>query len=147
MRMASAIVIFDGECALCNGFVAWLVRHDSDATFLLAGSAGAAGKAALAAAGLRNEVAESTIVVWDGVTPRVRSRAVFFIASRLPWPWRAATAMRLIPARLADAVYDKVAARRGRVSSGDAACGVPPKDLETAWKSRLATPTQVRSLA
>ena len=53
MRMARAAVVFDGECALCNGFVAWLVVRDRAGTFLNAGSAGEAGGAALDAAGAK----------------------------------------------------------------------------------------------
>ena len=32
--MTRPIVVFDGECALCNGFVAWLIRHDKRGEFL-----------------------------------------------------------------------------------------------------------------
>ena len=50
MTPARAIVVFDGDCGLCNGFVAWLVRHDRDRRLLIAGSAGEAGRATLSAA-------------------------------------------------------------------------------------------------
>lgn len=141
--MNAPIVVFDGECALCNGFVAWLVRHDRDAVFLIAGSAGDAGRAVISAAGLPRTIGASTIVVWDGEAARIKSDAVAHIAARLPWPWRAAGAMRWVPRRVRDGVYDQAAKRRPRMHADDPACGVPPPGLVREWKTRLATPKDV----
>jgi len=137
------IVVFDGECALCNGFVAWLVRHDKSAHFLIAGSAGEVGAAVVAAAGLDATITASTLLVWDG-TAHLRSDAVIAVARGLPWPWRAAVTMRVAPRGLRDAVYRFVAARRPRMEADDPACGVPPLALAQAWRSRLATLDDVR---
>lgn len=137
------IVVFDGECALCNGFVAWLIRHDSRGHFLIAGSAGDVGSAVVAAAGLDAPIAASTLIVWDG-TAHVRSRAIIAVARGLPWPWRAAAGIRVVPAFARDAVYRFIAGRRLRVRADDPACGVPPADLVALWRSRLASVADVR---
>lgn len=141
--MSKPIVVFDGECALCNGFVAWLIRHDNRAVFLITGSAGDVGRSIVAAAGLEGGVVQSTIVVWDGSRGLVRSDAVMAIARELGWPWRAARAGRLLPRRWRDAAYAAVAKRRARLDAEDAACGVPPADLVTTWRERLATMADV----
>lgn len=132
------IVVFDGECALCNGFVAWLIRHDSTGHFFIAGSAGEVGAAVLSVAGLDPRVAESTLIVWDGTT-HLRSRAIIAIARGLPWPWRAASGIRIIPGRARDSVYRFIATRRPRMRADDPACGAPPADLVSLWRSRLAS--------
>lgn len=132
------IVVFDGECGLCNGFVAWLVRHDPGGRLLIAGSAGEAGRAAVRAAGLPDEITASTLVVWDGQA-WVKSEAVFAVARHLGWPWRALRAARVVPRSWRDRVYDVIARRRPRIVADDPACGVPPRDLVTAWRVRLAT--------
>lgn len=137
--MTSPIVVFDGECALCNGFVAWLIRHDTRATFKIAGSAGQVGKAAVAAMGLEDYVTRSTIVISSGPHALVRSDALLAIASGLGWPWRALGVLRVVPRGWRDAAYNAVAKRRARVTAEDPACGVPPAELVTAWRSRLAT--------
>ncbi len=144
MNNQSPIVVFDGECALCNGFVAWLIRHDRRGHFLIAGSAGDVGAAVMAAAGLDSHVASSTLIVWDG-TVHVRSSAIIAIAKRLPWPWRAVTAIRVVPKVVRDGVYRFIAARRARMHADDPACGVPPARLVTLWRSRLATLADVRA--
>jgi len=143
--MTRPIVVFDGECALCNGFVAWLIRHDKRGEFLIAGSAGEVGRSIVAAAGLEGHIIQSTIVVWDGSRGLVRSDALLAIARQLGWPWRALGAGRLLPRRWRDAAYATVAKRRARLDAEDAACGVPPADLVAAWRERLATLADVPS--
>jgi len=137
--MSKPIVVFDGECALCNGFVAWLIRHDRTAVFLIAGSSGEVGKAVVAAAGLEGSLTASTIVVWDGARGLIRSDAVLAILSQLGWPWRAAAVARVVPRAWRDAVYRTIAKRRARLDAEEPECGVPPADLVAAWRARLAT--------
>lgn len=144
MDTTRAIVVFDGECGLCNGFVAWLVKHDAHERFLIAGSAGEVGQAVVARAGLAPQITESTLLVWDGQA-HVRSNAVVAVAHGLPWPWRAAAAMRAVPLAWRDAIYRFIAGRRPRIDAEDPSCGVPPPDLVTLWKSRLASVADVRA--
>ena len=144
--MARAVVVFDGECALCNGFVAWLVVRDRAEEFLIAGSAGAPGRAALDVAGIPHSVAASTLVVWDGNKVFTKSDAVAAVAAGLVWPWRAGAALRWVPRIIRDGVYDFVAARRPKQEADDAACGVAPAKLVQLWRSRLATVESVAAL-
>lgn len=143
MTSATAIVVFDGECGLCNGFVAWLIRHDHQERFLIAGSAGEPGRATLEAAGLPPSIAASSLVVWDGAHPHVRSAAVLRIVAGLGRPWSWLRWFRAVPLRWRDAAYDAVARRRPRASVDDPACGNPPPALVREWRRRLATPDDV----
>ena len=135
----TSIVVFDGECALCNGFVSWLIRHDRGANFQIAGSAGEVGREVINRAGLPADIGASTIVLWDGQTARTRSDAVLAIMAGLPQPWRLARAARIVPLTWRDRVYTAIAARRARVHADDPACGVPPPELVERWRARLAT--------
>jgi predicted DCC family thiol-disulfide oxidoreductase YuxK len=137
--MTQPIVVFDGECALCNGFVAWLLRHDKRGVFKIAGSSGDLGRAVVASAGLEGEIVQSTIVVWDGERGLVRSDAVIEIARRLGWPWRALRVGRALPRAWRDSLYGAIARRRSRLEAEDPSCGVPPPELVALWRSRLAT--------
>ena len=137
--MSSPIVVFDGECALCNGFVAWLLRHDRRGVFLISGSNGEVGRAVVSAAGLTHQITASTIVVWDGSRALLRSDAVLAIVRQLGWPWRAAGVARVLPRAWRDRVYRAIAQRRARLEAQDPSCGVPPAHLVGLWRSRLAT--------
>lgn len=144
--MARPIVIFDGDCGLCNGFVAWLIRRDRGAHFLITGSAGEVGHAALDAMGLPHELADSTLVVATSGGPHIRADAVATVLAGLAWPWRAGAAMRWAPRPLRDGVYGAIAKRRPRLPAEDPACGTPPRELIDAWRGRLATLDDVAAL-
>ncbi len=141
------IVVFDGDCGLCNGFVAWLIRRDPQAHFLIAGSAGEVGRAALSAMGLPLEIAQSTLVIARPEGPALKSDASLTVAAGLTWPWRVlARAARAVPRRARDRVYDAIAARRPRRPAEDAACGTPPPGLVDQWRARLASLEDVAAL-
>ena len=147
--MDRAILIFDGDCGMCNGFVAFLVRHDRGGRVLIAGSAGDVGRAALSAAGLDAEVAARTSVLWDGERAFTESDGLVQTLRRMPAPWRWLAAIRVVPRPWRDAAYRAVASRRGRlaVEGADPACGVPPRGLADRWRRRLATHADVAALA
>lgn len=161
-----AIVVFDGDCGLCNGFVAWLIRHDRDGRFLIAGSAGEVGREVIRRAKLPEDIGASTIVLWPAavlaspdavVQPKaagapdatvqagalVRSDAVLAILSGLPLPWRAARIARIVPRSWRDWVYEAIASRRPRTEAEDPACGIPPAELVERWHARLATAADI----
>ena len=140
-----AVVVFDGDCGLCNGFVAWLIRRDRAGAFRVTGSAGTVGREVLSRAGLGPEVAASSIVVWDG-SATLRTDALARIARDLPWPWRAATALRAVPRPVRDAAYRAIAARRPRTPAADPACGTPPPALVARWRARLATADDIAAM-
>lgn len=139
----ASIVVFDGECGLCNGFVAWLIRHDRAGVFLLAGSDGVVGREVIRRAGLPENIGESTLIVWDGRRAATQSDAVLAVASQLPWPWRATKAGRIVPRSWRDTLYRTIAARRPRIAADDPSCGVPPPKLVRRWRERLATVADV----
>ncbi|WP_159449211.1 thiol-disulfide oxidoreductase DCC family protein [Demequina sp. NBRC 110055] len=146
-RAPRPIVVFDGDCGLCNGFVAWLIRRDPDARFLIAGSAGEVGRAALTAMGLPHDVAQSTLVIALPEGPALKSDASLTVAAGLTRPWRALARVGFaVPRGVRDRAYDAIAARRPRRPAEDAACGTPPASLVTTWRERLATVADVTAL-
>lgn len=146
MTTPRAVFVFDGDCSMCNGFVAFLVRHHRDGRVLIAGSAGEAGRRAFVAAGLDPQSAQSTALLWDGRTGRTQSAAIAHTLGLLPWPWRLGRALAWAPRPLRDGIYRFVAARRRRVTADDPACGIPPAHLVERWRSMLATPDDVARL-
>ncbi|WP_161794244.1 thiol-disulfide oxidoreductase DCC family protein [Demequina sediminicola] len=140
------IVIFDGDCGLCNGFVAWLIRHDPHEQFTITGSAGDVGRAALAAMGLPQDIAASTLVIATAQGPLTQSDAVLGVARRLGWPWKVLGAGAIVPRTWRNGLYNSVAARRSRRPAEDSACGTPPPDLVRSWRRRLATFDNVKQL-
>lgn len=145
--MSRSVIVFDGECGLCNGFVAWLIVRDRRGAYAVTGSAGELGAAALAAGGVHEAMAQSTIVV---VTPGgkalTHSTAVLRILSGLPIPWSLARVGFAVPRGLRDRIYRTIANRRGRLNAADPACGIPPAGLVDLWRARLATAADIDAL-
>jgi predicted DCC family thiol-disulfide oxidoreductase YuxK len=125
------LLIFDGECGLCQAAVRFVLARDRHARFRFAAAGSAAGHAGLDRLGLAAVAADSMVLVEHG-RALVKSDAALAVARHLAWPWPLAALLRFVPRRLRDAVYDWVAARRRRW--GDAtSCPVPPAE----WRERF----------
>jgi predicted DCC family thiol-disulfide oxidoreductase YuxK len=83
------IIIFDGDCNLCNGFVDFIIRRDRDARFLFTANQAEAGRKILDDAGV-NLGERETVFLYDDGQLSDHSAAVLKIAVQLPWPHRAA---------------------------------------------------------
>ncbi len=122
MLREGQFVLYDGECQLCNGAVAFIQRHDRKGRFrcmpldspeadrlLTAGNS--AGNTAGDSAG---NTAGNTLHLLDPTGHHERSTAVLRIAAGLGPPWSLFRVLRIVPRRLRDAVYDYVARHRKR---------------------------------
>ncbi|WP_291924800.1 thiol-disulfide oxidoreductase DCC family protein [Limnohabitans sp.] len=122
------IVVFDGQCLLCNAWVRFLLRHDQRGVFRFAAIQGRTGQALLQQAGLQLEGLQTLLLV-DGVKSWQHTAAILRILHHLGWPWRAAWLGWLVPALLRDALYRWVARHRYRIFGWSDRCMVPPPDV------------------
>ena len=121
------VVLFDGECKLCNGWAKFLIRHDRSQRFRLASVQSAQGQALLAWFGLPTERFDTMALIEDSHL-RVRSDALLRIVAHLPGPWRALALLRLIPRPLRDWCYDRIALNRYRLFGRYDSCLLPSAD-------------------
>lgn len=118
------IVVFDGQCLLCNGWVQFLLRHDRSQRIRFASIQSAVGQQLLARAGLRVEGLQTLLVI-DGERSWQHTAAILRVLHALGWPWRLAWAGWLVPAPLRDALYRWVARNRYRIWGRSATCMLP----------------------
>jgi len=128
MRPAGAIVLFDGTCAFCEGSVKFIARRDREGYFRFGASQSPAAAALLAQHALTRQSARSIILIEDGQV-HLRSTATLRIARRLPWPWRMAGILLLVPRPVRDGVYRVVAAVRHRLAGRSTACDIAPPEI------------------
>ena len=132
----SPVILFDGVCNLCSGFVQFVIRHDPAGQFRFAALQSAAGQALLAAHGAAPEAPadapDSVRLVADGQVYS-HSAAVLRIAGRLGWPWRLLGAGWALPRPWRDALYRWVAWRRYRWFGRQASCWLPSPDLQSRF--------------
>jgi hypothetical protein len=106
-----AIVVFDGECALCNGWVDFLLRFDRRDVFRFTA--------------LQPGADASSILLIEGERVLRRSSAVLRILALLGFPFSLAGVFRAVPAAWRDALYDVVARNRIRWFGRRETCRVP----------------------
>jgi predicted DCC family thiol-disulfide oxidoreductase YuxK len=121
---AGAIVVFDGVCVLCSGWVGFLLRHDRVRQFRFAAMQGEAGRRLLDAHGLDPDDPMSFLLV-DASGARTDSDAIIAVLARLGGVWRAARLLRMVPRRLRDPLYRRLARNRYRWFGKKDACYLP----------------------
>ena len=130
----SNIVIFDGNCNLCNGAVNFIIRRDPEARFLFTTSQSeSAGKLAL-----RHNILESfdeTFVLIKENECYYRYDAVLEIGSQLTGGWRYLRILRLVPSGLRDWLYGLVAGHRYDWFGRRDVCMTPAKDVARRFVS------------
>ncbi len=128
----AALVLFDGVCNLCNGFVQFVVAHDPDASFQFGALQSASARQVLDLHDTPVPLPDSIVLVEDG---RVftRSTAALRIARRLAFPWPLASALFLVPRPLRDWIYDLVARHRYRWFGKRDHCMVPAPALRSRF--------------
>ena len=127
------IVLFDGVCHLCEGAVRFAIARDPAARLRFAPLQSPLGRALLAQHGYDPDAIDALVLV-DGDGAHDRSAAALRLAARLraPWPWLARP-LWLVPRRLRDVVYDRIARSRYRWFGRRDACLVPTPELRARF--------------
>jgi predicted DCC family thiol-disulfide oxidoreductase YuxK len=108
------IIIFDGYCVLCAGWVSFVLRHDKMARFRLLPAQSPLGHALYTHLGLDPENYQTNILLVGGVV-FLKSEGSIRMAEGLGWPWSMAAVLRLLPLSLRDRLYEWVARNRFRI--------------------------------
>ena len=123
------VVLFDGVCRLCGAWAEFLIRVDRRHVFKLAALQSDEGKRILEWHGLPVNGGESVVLV-EGSRLYVKSSAFVRVMARLPFPWKAAGVVWLIPRPIRDWLYDRVALNRYAIFGKHEACVLPTPDHE-----------------
>jgi len=126
---APAIIVFDGVCVLCNGWVRFLLRHDRRERYRFAAMQGEVGRALLSANGLDPDDPVSFLLIeYDrGPTPIVSTDtdAMRRVLVGLGGVWRLAGLSALLPKAVRDPLYRMLARNRYRLFGRHDVCTVP----------------------
>lgn len=129
---APLIVVFDTDCVLCGGMVAFVLRHERAPEARFVGAWSAEGLSLAARHGLTRDDLGRTFLVVSGGRGLVRSDAGIAILSRLRAPWSWLVALRIVPRAVRDPGYDLLARHRYRIFGRREACVVIPPGQ--AWR-------------
>ena len=120
----ASLVLFDGVCNLCNGFVQFVIARDPAGRFQFGALQSASARRVLDLHDAPDPLPDTIVLVDEG---RVftRSTAVLRIARRLTFPWPLAYAFLAVPRPLRDWMYTIVARYRYRWFGKRDHCMVP----------------------
>ena len=124
---AGPIVLFDGVCNLCNGFVQFVLNHEGAERFRFASLQSDVASEILDGYDADAEGLDSVILVEDGEC-YTKSTAALKIARHLESPYSAGRVFIYVPRILRDAVYGLVATSRYRVFGKKDQCMIPDED-------------------
>ena len=128
----AAVVLFDGVCNLCSGFVQFIVPRDPEGKYRFASLQSDVGRALLAEHDLPTDELESIVLIEDGES-YVKSAAVIRIAAGLGGRYRLLSPFRHVPAAVRDRAYDFVADHRYRWFGKKDRCMMPSGDIESRF--------------
>ncbi|XP_077222709.1 putative thiol-disulfide oxidoreductase DCC [Tasmannia lanceolata] len=107
------VVIYDGVCHLCHNGVKWVIRTDKYRKIKFCCLQSKAAEPYLRLCGLtREDVLRRFLFVEGPGLYHQASTAALKVASHLPLPYSALSALLILPTPVRDAVYDYVAKRR-----------------------------------
>jgi predicted DCC family thiol-disulfide oxidoreductase YuxK len=128
----AAIILFDGVCNLCNGWVRFVIRRDPNQAFRFAAQQSPAGQAIIKDH-IRGVGELSSVILIDGQPFYAESDAVLQILARLGPPWSWTAFLRIIPRRVRDACYRFIASQRYRLFWRTEVCQLPSEDMRSRF--------------
>lgn len=132
MNLPEHIIVYDGQCHFCNGWLRFLPPRDPHKRYHYCPMQTATGRALLRQHGLDPDDPVSFLYLERG-QPRYGADAIIRIVSGLGGWWRGTVVLRAIPGVLREAAYGVVARNRYRWWPKTAACVIPSEDLRVRF--------------
>ncbi|MCY1690897.1 thiol-disulfide oxidoreductase DCC family protein [Exiguobacterium sp. SL14] len=124
------IVLFDGECNLCDASVQFILKRDQG-YHDFASLQGETGQELVRRHHLPATI--DSVVVIDRGVPYIKSDATLRIARHLQGGWRLLSVLRIVPHSLRDRVYDVVAKNRHLWFGQKQQCALPSQETRARF--------------
>ncbi len=131
-KKTDPILLFDGICNLCNGFVQEVIARDDRGVIRYTSLQSEVGQQLLAKAGL-SIFSMDTVVLIEGEKKYLKSDVALRIFRHLGRGWSYLYYLSIIPKFIRDAIYDLIARNRYRWFGKQDACMLPRPE----WKDRF----------
>lgn len=126
------VIVFDGVCVLCNGFVQFIIARDEASRFTFITAQSQTGEALYARMGKKSGDYETYFFISDG---RVYQKFDAFLAvmERMGRPWSFFMPLRILPLTVKDWLYDRLARNRYRLFGKRERCMVPDASVKARF--------------
>lgn len=126
------ILLFDGVCNLCDGFVRFVIARDPAGIFRFSPLQSPKARELLKNLGLPEEYLTTMVLIEDG-RAYTRSDAALRVGRRLGGVWKLTGPLAWIPRPARDLIYSLIASRRYRWFGKKAACLVPTPEIKSRF--------------
>jgi predicted DCC family thiol-disulfide oxidoreductase YuxK len=123
----NGLVVFDGVCVLCTGWIRFLIVRDHATFFRFTPIQSSYGGALARRLGIDPELPQTNAVIIDGNAYFKSDTAIQALAQLPRWQW--VRAFLILPRPLRDWLYDRVAQNRYRLFGRTDECMVPSAEL------------------
>jgi predicted DCC family thiol-disulfide oxidoreductase YuxK len=127
------IILFDGVCNLCNGFVQFVIKRDANDVFRYASLQSDIGQKLLSERNIDGTLIDSVVLIETGVAYYIKSDAALQIGSHLKGFSGLSRVLHLIPSSLRNIVYDLIARYRYVWFGKKDACMIPTPELKAKF--------------
>lgn len=124
MEEPYSIILFDGECNLCNGAVDFVIRRDANHHFRYASLQSEIGRSMLKEHGKNPDILD-TIILVSGKKVYMRSSAAIRVCNKLGSLWPLMNVFLIVPSPIRDVVYDWIAKNRYKWFGKRDTCRLP----------------------
>ena len=128
----NAIILFDGVCNFCNGAINFVLKQDKKGVFRFAPLQSEAGQRLLKLYNLSTAEFDSFVLIDDGKIYK-KSSASLRVMNKLPWYWKEAQLLRIIPTAFRDAIYDFIAKNRYKWFGKKEQCMIPTPEMRNKF--------------
>jgi predicted DCC family thiol-disulfide oxidoreductase YuxK len=126
MPAPAPVVVFDTDCVLCSGMVAFVLAHERDSALNFVGAWSDVGLDLARQYGFSRADLDQTFLVLDQGRALSRSDAGLALVNHLRAPWRWLAILRVVPKIVRDAAYSVVARHRYRWFGQRRDCTIVP---------------------
>jgi predicted DCC family thiol-disulfide oxidoreductase YuxK len=129
---AKSIVLFDGVCNLCNGFVNFLIERDTHDRFQFGSLQSEVVRELLRPFHYSTDEISTVLLIEDGQL-HAQSTAVLKIFRQMPGAWPLMYSFMVLPRPFRDFLYNLVARNRYKIFGRKDACRIPTPELQSKF--------------
>lgn len=118
------IILFDGACNLCSGWVNFLLKKTAKVDFYFCAVQSESGKKYLRELRMPTDTFDTMVYLCRG-RALYKSDALLTVLAQLSWPWRILSVMKLLPQSIRDWLYDRLAKNRYAIAGKRCSCYRP----------------------
>jgi predicted DCC family thiol-disulfide oxidoreductase YuxK len=126
------IILFDGDCNFCTGWVIWTIKRDKKDRFRFCAMQTDKGRQVLNDAGQSSDSGDSVVLIREGNIYK-RSDAALRIFAGLGGLYKLINVFLIVPGVIRNGIYDFIASRRYKWYGKRESCYLPDEKIRSKF--------------